>query len=348
MIFRVLNKRNIGEWAETASSFPADNLTIFHTPEYLMSWEDYESADPICLYMEENGTKFLYPFLKKGISGYSHDNIFDISSAYGYGGVVSSSVNPDSNLIQQVNHLVDEWCKSENIIAEFIREYPAPSYIRNSEMTHVRNNLIFHYDGFRENYAGKLKKRAVRDAKSSVKKGCEASIDLKLDSLGGFINLYKNVSAVKEFSGFYNFNMTYFNSILKYLRANSFIINIAYNGKTVASSLNFAYGDSITYHLSASDYDFKNLLPNDLMLFTLIDYGGKNGYNHVFLGGGLSEDENDPLFLFKEKYATNTVPVHIGKKIHNGFIYDAVCDEWANKYPDKKPLYSKFFLKYRF
>lgn len=348
MIFRVFDKKNIGEWSKTVSSFPLENITIFHTPEYLMSWQDYESATPMCLYMEGNGEQFLYPFMKKEISGYSHGNIFDISSAYGHGGMVSSSNAPDRSLVDEVNQLVDEWCRSENIIAEFIREYPAPAYLRNSELIHVRNNLIFQYGCSHGNYADKLKKRAVRDAKSSIKKGCEASIDLKLDSLDGFISLYKEVSAVKTFSEFYNFDMSYFGSVLKYLRAISFIINITHGGKTIASSLNFAYGNSVIYHLSASDYNFKNLLPNDLMLFTLIEHGAKNGYNHVFLGGGLSKDENDPLFLFKEKYATESVPVHVGKKIHNGPIYNAVCDEWADRYPEKKPLFSKFFLKYRF
>ena len=52
--------------------------------------------------------------------------------------------------------------------------------------------------------------------------------------------------------------------------------------------------------------------------------------------------------LFKEKYSTDPVPVYIGKKVHNESIYAAICSEWATKYPEKKPLYDKFFLKYRF
>lgn len=348
MILKVFTEKNLEEWRKILHSFPTQNYSIFHSPDYVVSWKNYEDAEIICLYLEIEGYRFLYPFLKREIKGYSDVNsCFDTTSVYGYGSMVSNSSVIDDKVIEQINKAIDEWCCKEQIVAEFIREYPVNRYLRKTEKRHVRNNLFFDYNNQRDNFSALIKKRARRDAKAAVKKGCIAEIDNDLESIYTFYKIYLSFCEEKKLDNFYYFSPAYIEDIRRYLIQYGFIVNIKYNDKIIASSLNFKYHDTITYHLSASYKQFSHLLPNDLMLYTILELGSKERCNTVFLGGGLSSAPDDGLFSFKEKYSTNSCEVHIGTKVHNQKMYDHLCRIWTSNNPDKSKRYNNYFLKYR-
>jgi len=348
MIFKAFTTDDLKEWNETCASFPMHSIPIFHCPDYLQTWQGYEKGEPYCLYARIGDYQFLYPFFKRRIDEYSTgEDYYDIFSVYGYGGVVTNDYRCNGKFLTLLNDAIDKWCKEENVIAEFVREYPVNKYIRRTKKSHVRNNLILEYDNKWQDFTKLIKKRARRDAMASLKKGCKGKVDTELKSMDGFIGLYRNLCRGKWLPEYYNFPDTYFENVKNKLEKWSFIINVHYHKKVIASSFNFMMNGSIVYHLSASDYQYKNYLPNDLMLYTLIEFGAHNKCRNIFFGGGLTKAKNDSLYRFKEKFANVCLPVHIGTKVHNEKVYEMLCTKWAEEYPEKAEQYRDYFLKYR-
>ena len=59
------------------------------------------------------------PFLENEIN----EDIFDITTCYGYGGPISSEI-PKDCVLKQFRNEFKKFCEKENIITEFIRFHP--------------------------------------------------------------------------------------------------------------------------------------------------------------------------------------------------------------------------------
>ena len=335
-------------WTDALRKFSKKDITLFHTPEYLLSWKRFEKGTPICLHFEMEEYHILYPFFLKPIVPNRGQKIFfDVTSAYGYGGFASNSKDIPEDVLALCNEEIDSWMKKEKVIAEFIREYPNTSLCRYGEKIKVRNNLFFEYGKDRNAFSKLIKKRAIRDARLSSKKGSLAIYDWDLATLNNFIEMYHEFCKEKGLEDSHMFSREYFADVKEMLGNQAFIINIYYKDIILAASLNFVFNGMIIYHLSASMYEYRNFLPNDLMLYTLLQTGADLLCTSVFLGGGISNDDNDSLYRFKEKYATSSSDVYIVKKVVNPNAYNDLCQDWENNNPDLKEKYRNYFLKYR-
>ncbi|MBF0298290.1 MAG: GNAT family N-acetyltransferase [Oligoflexia bacterium] len=350
MTVELFNKNNYVRWKEIFNSFAPKNRTLYHSPDYVLTWEEHENALGLCLYIKIEKYEFLYPFMKKKIciNGNATD-YYDIFSAYGYGGIISNHCRTkiSNNILKRLNNCIDEWCLQNKVVAEFIREYPTSNdYLRYSTNILVRKNLLYDYAQEDSHGVFNISKRAFRDTSTSLKKGCCINVDYNLATLPAFIQLYQEMCERKKLASSLRFNSLYFNTLKTFLGNHCFIVNVLFNQKIIASSLNFLFDTTIVYHLSASDYNFRYLLPNDLMLLNLLEVGREKNCQSVFWGGGLSNEQNDTLFLFKKKFSTNILPMHIGKKLHNVSMYNEFCHTWEQSNIEKSKLYQHFFLKY--
>ncbi|OGV51857.1 MAG: hypothetical protein A2X49_03555 [Lentisphaerae bacterium GWF2_52_8] len=345
MKLEVLSPLGIAHWKKIFELIPEERSSVFHSPEYVLSWQKYEDAEPLCLHLEEDGFHFLYTFMRKPITGYEcAEGYFDVSSPYGHGGLISSGEATEA-IIKEVNRAIDEWCVSEKIVAEFIREHPCLPQLRNCERRHVRTNLLFEYGS--GEWESLISKHGRRDAASAEKKGCVTEIDEELATLPGFMELYQKLCEEKNFGDFYRFDESYFAELKRFLQTWSFIINVKKDGMLAASALFFRRGTEIIYHLSAADLACRQYLATDLVLRTAISHGAGKGCRRIFWGGGLTSKDDDALYRFKEKFATSTAPVQIGTKLHAPVLYKKLCDEWAARNPDKVTECGHFFLRYR-
>ena len=348
MKLTVLSARDALRWEKTLSQFPAEAYTVFHTPAYVLSWQDHEQGEPACLLLESDGVFFLYPFyLLPCPYGDGGPERWDMVSAYGYGGMVCSRPDCDPALLDTANQTVDKWCTDQGVVAEFIREYPFPAYLRRSRTLHVRDNLLFQYGPQPMEFAAGIKKRARRDARLSARKGCTVDVDRDLRTLDSFQEMYADLADRKGFFGSHGFSTAYFQGVRRHLSGMALLVNIAYTGRTMATALCLLYRGMLVYHLSASAHDAAPLLSNDLLLYTMLELGAQAGCRTLFLGGGLNADEDDSLFRFKEKFANERVRVHIGTKVHDQNEYERLCGKWEQDNPDKAGRFANFFLKYR-
>jgi len=345
MTLEVFSSGTAHRWAETLARFPARTRSLYHSPAYVLSWQDYEGLAPLCLHLHLEGVRFLYAFYRKPLPGAQASGPCDIQSPYGHGGLVCDDPEPDPALLARANAAIDAWCLESGVVAEFVRDYPGRPPLRDTRRIHVRENLFHRYGP--QGLAASIKKRARRDVEAARKRGCEATLTPGLEGLERFAPLYEGLCRAKGIQDSHGFGAAYFEGVRRWLSRESLLVEIRCRDELVAACLGFLDGPELIYHLSASLPQGKALLANDLLLFTLLRAGEEAGCEAAFLGGGLGRGADDSLFRFKEKYATHASPMHIGTKVHDRAGYQAACEAWERANPDKAAAYGHFFLKYR-
>jgi hypothetical protein len=347
MIFEVYSIYEKNKWKSRLNEFSKEKLDIYYLPEYYETWISEERAEPICVYAKINNSNFLYTFFKKEITEYDLDKkYYDIFSAYGYGGVVSDV--KDKKDVEIFNKIFNEWCYENNIIAEFIRENPAinkkKEYIRDALYLKVRTNV---YVKTEPDY--KIpSSSARRNIKKAIKSGLYVEIDEDLETIDEFIKLYDLTAKRLKMDKYYLFSKEYFYNQKKYLIDNVKLINIKFEDKIISSTLFYYRFNKAVYHLSASNFNFQNLRPNDLLLNEMIEESKRLRCLLLSLGGGTTDKEDDSLFIFKKRFGQDLRDVFIGKKVHNQKVYNLVCNLWQEKYSNLVNKYKNMFLKYRF
>lgn len=348
MNFEILDKNNLQRWQKILTRFPKEKLDIYFTPNYYRTWVAHEDAEPFCIYAKCTDTEFLYPFFKKEINRYGLNGVYyDIYTAYGYGGVISNCDSIPKYILNKFNARFDDWCKEEGVVAEFIRESPLVNekqgFVREAEYSVVRQNV---YVKINKDYTISSD-GAKKSIKRAIKSNLVAEIDDKLKTVKDFAQLYNPAVKRLKMDKYYLFPQDYYDNVIKFLSGNAKIINIRLNNEIIASAFYLHYSDKGSYHLAASNPDFRKFCSNDLLLKTMIDHSVYLGKNILTLGGGTTNDSRDSLFVFKSKFGNMIKDVYIGKRIHDSGIYNKLCNIWLRESPDLQGQYKNFFLKYR-
>ena len=345
-----LKKLNFKEWNAVLKKFTLITPDIYYFPEYYATWQKLEQAEAVCLYSNIEGIDFIYPFFIRPINGYDlKKKYFDIYSAYGYGGLISSISDPIDSAVQKINELIDKWCLDNNVVSEFIRENRIAEfkgkYIRNAEHIKIRTNVYTNLKNDLNKELSRSRKRYLNIARRS---GLTYTIDNKGYYIKDFATLYYKTMKKVNASNFYFFNIDYFNLVFKLLNKKAEFIFVWQDSKPVASALCFHSGHNYIYHLGASDPDKLFSKPNDFLFYTMMKRAQELNFRYVSFGGGTTNKPEDTLFQFKSKFGSLTYPCHIGKKIHMNSIYQKLCLEWKNRYPKLFEKFNNFVQKYQY
>lgn len=76
--------------------------------------------------------------------------------------------------------------------------------------------------------------------------------------------------------------------------------------KPIAAAFLFFDHQTVEYAFAGTDYRYNRMSPYYLLLWEIIQYGIKNGYTILDLGGSTKEMNEGNMFAFKEKWATRT------------------------------------------
>jgi len=141
------------------------------------------------------------------------------------------------------------------------------------------------------------------------------------------------------------FKKDFYNSILEDLKYNSLIFYAVFEDRIISMSIILFANKQMHYHLSATDREYRNLAPTNLLLYEAACWGIENGYKTFHLGGGLGSRE-DSLYQFKKGFNKNSSTYFcIGKKIFDKEKYDELIKiRKQDPYFDENKL---FFPLYR-
>ena len=120
----------------------------------------------------------------------------------------------------------------------------------------------------------------------------------------------------KHAKEFYFFDDKYYEDILMYFKDRVALAKVFLEDKLIACGLYFLSGKTIHAHLSGTDTDYLKYSPAYILKYGTVLWGKEHGYELIHYGGGLSNSENDSLYLFKRKFAKKTdFDFYVGERI---------------------------------
>ncbi len=353
MSWQILNINDLIEWEDFIKQLPLKQQDIYFHPNYYKIYFEYGDGAPFCfVYQDEEGLA-LYPFLKNLIDPKRfqlNESFYDIQGAYGYNGVVSSSYK--DSFIRKFYEAFDEFCQSENIIAEFTRFHPLLENHKFSEnhLTVIKDRKTVWLDlspdketRWKESYSGNNRNMIRKALKNKIKVN-KASDE---EGYSTFYQMYLTTMKEVGASEYYYFNEKYAQNFSSLLNGKQVLLEADYQGNKICSMILMLYGEYAHYHLSGRVREFSKLAANNLILDEAIELAKEKGAKYFHFGGGNSNDQSDPLFKFKSNFSKSFADFYIGKKVHNKEIYEQICSVWEQNHPELKEKYKHFLLKYR-
>ena len=282
---------------------------------------------------------------------------YDLETPYGYGGYYTNT--DDEKFIETALNLYMQRCKEEKIIAEFIRFHPFNDFsLKHANKLNFcsldRAVVIVDLSQSKEdrwlNYGSTTR---------NILRKCEKSMNiLESKNIDLFSRLYSETMSRNKADDFYYFDKSYLKDILKISGVNLYEVQTGISNDintgidiidqkrkhTIAVGF-FMFGQDLAhYHLSASDGDYMKLNANYFLLETMFEKARNLGLKYFMLGGGRTNNPEDALFVFKQKFSKQTKDFYIAGKIFNDGKYKEYCNIWLDKSTgDEKQL----FLKYR-
>lgn len=325
-------------------------MDIFFTSEWANIFAKKEGDMADTFELVENNKVVSYSFIKREINKLPFaksfsEKYYDIISPYGYGGIyLSEEAKMNVDFINNFKYEFSKYCKTNNIVAEFIRFHPLQKNYEFFEdfyaLKYVNDNVyidLFQTEDVILKNIAKRHRYCIRKAKDRG-----IIIDFKSDfkDIGNFIELYEETNDKNNATPFYYFGMDFFNELINSFGNKIRLVNATLNNNLVSSSL-FVFNDKeVYYFLSGTNKLGYDNFACHLLLYEVILKAKKEGKELFNLGGGLKR--NDSLFLFKSGFSNLVAPYYIGtaKRLPN--IYDKLLSMSG-----VDPLVD-FFPKYRF
>lgn len=336
--WKLLTLEDFDEWSRLVDS--CEQSDIHFTPTYLRIFEEKMGGKAMLFVKHsENGENFLlYPFFKRRIndlalfSSYKRE-CFDIISPWYFGGPLLHSKENTTELIRSFQNEFLEFVTSNDIIAEFTRLHPLLE--GSKEFSHLTKadyrydisyvDLKYSLDEIWKNF-----KKSNRNAITAAKrKDITVEFSSTMGSLKTFFELYiksmKRINADK----FYFFPFEFFENMLTNLNKNMIIATAQHNGMAISSSILLFKSGFVHYWLTGSDFEFRNLYPNNLLLHESIIWAKNMGHKLFILMGG----SNPSLRAFKESFSNSKASFNTLSRIYNDVVYSelATLRRLANK-----------------
>ncbi len=315
-------------WNQIVDEFEAAD--IYYRNEYVKSLLVGSSDNAVLFHYSGDGFSVCYPMIIKDIaqsSQYkgliSENEFFDMEVPYGYGGpiCVGSNKASEKKFVEQLT----EWCKENRVVSQFIRFHPILNNQVNCEKLGIENAYIHHTvvvntrndQDIIKNMDSK-KRNMVRKAE---KNGVSIEIDKQLNDIEEFKRIYTATMDQHNAADMYYFTDDYYRFLKDEFIDYTVLFKAVYEGKTIAASLFFYDGNSMHYHLSGKDIEYRQLAPTDLLLYSAACWASQKGIGNFHLGGGMSE--NDSLFEFKKGFnKSGVLDFYIGRTIFMQDRYD--------------------------
>ena len=274
-------------------------------------------------------------FIKREIPIKIDDNTYyDIVTPYGYGGPYIDKCINKEKLLDDYQREFSNYCKDNNIIAEFVRFHPIyKNYLDFKGIYSAsfnRYTLATNLKDYDDPFTNEFSKHCRKTIRQVLKEGISFRMieNVTAADMEEFKRIYYLNMERKEADEYYFFDDEYFNTIMEQYHDKIVIAESIFEGKVVAAGLYFITDGNIHAHLSGTDTNYLYLSPAYILKYGTLLWGKEKGYNYIHYGGGTSTSLDDTLYQFKCKFAQNTkLEFWIGKKIWNKDIYIKMCNK---------------------
>jgi Uncharacterized protein involved in methicillin resistance len=296
---------------------------------------------------EHGSIKYLFlkrpvPWLLKGIQ------YFDTITPYGYGGpYIVESDNKDL-LLMEFELAWRDYCRNGNVIAEFVRFHLFDNIdIRErfyGDVRYVSQNVVVDTQIDESTTWMNFDHKVRKNVNKAKRNGLMVKFDEKGCLIKEFLKIYYETMDRNDASKYYYFKEDYFRNICKELKGNFMFFHTMLGSQVISTELVLCSANYCYSFLGGTVSEYKDLRPNDLLKYEIINWCRKSGRKAFVLGGGYHKD--DGIYRYKKAFAPNgNVPFYVGKCILNQEVYETLTLLRA-QYQDFNPN-SEYFPIYR-
>lgn len=333
------------EWDLALKEMPINMQDIYYTSEYYKMHElNGDGTSKLFYYVDDEGNKGFYPFMLNKINGYDleHD-YYDMETAYGYGGPITSC--EDESFLKGFEEAFVGFCKSNHIVAEFIRFHPLVQnekiFKNDVQVIHNRSTVCLDLSkGIDRIWDEDIKSKNRNVIRKAEKNGLyvEESHDYE-----AFKDIYNKTMNKVDAGDYYYFDDKYYESIKE--NDNCVLLNVKREDKVIAAAIFMGYGEYFHYHLAGSIKEELKFSPNNLLLWEAIKHAVNKGYKKMHFGGGLTDSLEDNLFKFKSSFSKDYADFYIGKRVHDKEVYNYLISKWEEANNKKANLLLQYRMK---
>lgn len=346
---QVLQLKNKNDCNKLLKKFNVNDTDVYFLPEYLSLYQlGTKEGKAKCLVLTDRDKILFYPYIERKIPDCLTDGheFMDITSAYGYGGVISTSRLPD--FISQANTVVNDFFREIGYISEFVRFHPVLNNYKLRECTRVFVHNTFGIR-FTDNSVKDFrfwKGSFRRGVKKAIKLGLQFHIEpLSKDNLLKFVEIYENTMRRKHADAYYFFSEYYWNLLLNIdSQSEVLLAYVEFYDRIISAAIFMTWANTyIHYHLGGSVSEYLYTRANNFLFWNVEKWALESGFKFMHLGGGVKAD--DGLERFKKGISNTSFDFYIGKNVLNPEIF-ALLNRKAMKI-GKETYDESFFPSYR-
>ena len=323
---------------------------IYFDENYGRLYEKAENGISVVYKCQTGNGEIINQFIKREIPADVNGEIYyDIVTPYGYGGPYIASSADRKELLKDYEKQFADFCHANNIVAEFVRFHPIYKNYEDFrdiyDASFNRYTLATDIKDFDNPVQSEFSKHTRKTIRSVLNKGVTFRMveDPTREDVEEFKRIYYLNMERKEADEYYFFDDSYFEQIRTLYKGRFVIAQALYQGKVIAAGLYFTTANNVHAHLSGTDTEYLYLSPAYILKYGTALWAKEKGYDYIHYGGGTSTAPDNPLYLFKQKFAQNTrFEFWTGRKIWNEKVYDQLCS-MAGVSPDEEyfPAYRK-------
>ena len=338
--------KDIKVWKKFSNYFKKINLfDIYFDYQFNICHID-KSSELLAFCYRDKESYFFLPFIRnkiKYLKGY-----YDLESINGYSGPLT---NDKSNIF--LNKCWDQFridLKKNNVVCGLIRFHP---FLKNHVFLKDRSDIKINkikktlFIDYSHNYKINYTKNVYRNLKKSSKNNLKTINNNNNKYFEIFYKLYNESMIKKDADRRFFFSKNYFQHLSNRINDNVTLILAKKEDKYIGGIIGLHSKNFCHVHLSAFNKQGLETGAPYLLRSELIDFYSSSK-KFIHFGGGITNSESDSLYLFKKNFSQNVYDFYIGKIIIDKDKYENILKKWNNKYPNKKMMYSKFFLKYKY
>ena len=324
------------EWGESLERLPTELRDVYFQPGYVRLYEDaWHQAQ--CFVYCEGSSVYYYPFLVQQIP--AHPGMFDITTAYGYGGPISTSSDVDFAGRAHAEFIAH--ARERGVIAELVKFHPLLENHHLAGKTSMRVVPVcpIVYVDLRQDEQHRWDHVYTHANRKNVNKakraGAVVDFDGGDDAWTSFERLYAKTMATNAATDFYHFSPAYFAGIRQRLGPHHRLVTVRLAGNVVAALIVLLGSRFAHCHLLGTDRAVMSVGVNNLLHHELILWTAAHGYERLLIGGGRGNDADDSLLRFKRNFSDTLATFFVGESIISHAGYQAVCDAWRSSNPER-------------
>ncbi len=336
----------------------ASRKDVFYRHAYAELCHCMGDGDPfLFVYEDGGGNRVCYAFVRRPLrvlpfakdSGLEGDWYDIVSPTYGFGGPLCAQ--PDEQVLQAFRTEFEEYCHGANIVSEFVRFHPL---LRNDRFLGGRMDIVFDRESVfidltrteeellahsHPNHQRNIRKALKNGLELRVLAGAEACQQLEV-----FYRLYRETMDKVGAYPYYYFSTEYLERLFSRFGPNALLGAVFLEGRMVSAALCLREGDTLVYHLGASEKASLHLGINIFQFHQIALWARSQGLRAFYLGAG--HRGRDSLFQFKHRFNLEGVlEIHNGKKVHHPEVYARLAESWKRYHAQDFP--ESYFPAYR-